>query len=392
MYIDQIAPVLYSTPWDIPFDQRIAMLRRGSPRAAYYYSTPDTSTFRYRAYNVAQSLAALQTGTGPSASWFTEADLDAMPRVLDSCDLLILCRNSLYTDRVARIAAMARARHRRILFDVDDLVFDQRYTHLVMDTLNQNMSDETVWNYWFSYIGRVAATFELCDGAIVTNGYLSEFAINYSRKPVRIIKNYLNREQQDLSARIWNVKHKTRWRRDGLVHIGYFSGSPSHDRDFQVAAPALARLMDRNPSVRLRIVGFLKLGANLARYSHRIETIPLQDFLNLQREKGFVEINIVPLQENQFTNCKSDLKWFEAAIVGTLTIASPTYAYSQAIAHGGNGWLSHAGNWEHVLADVVDNLDELRPRIAPRAREEALDRYGSGQQVADIAAALFESW
>lgn len=78
--------------------------------------------------------------------------------------------------------------------------------------------------------------------------------------------------------------------------------------------------------------------------------------------------------------------------MGTLTIASPTYAYSQAIAHGGNGWLSHAGNWEHVLADVVDNLDELRPRIAPRAREEALDRYGSGQQVADIAAALFESW
>lgn len=392
MYLGQIAPAAYSPPWDIPFDRRIAMLRRGTPRAAYFYAMPDTSTFRYRAYNVAQTLAALPCRSGASAAWFTAADFDVMPRVLDACDVLVLCRNSLYNDAVARIAAMARARGRPVLFDVDDLVFDRRYTHLLMDTLKQDTRDEAVLNYWFAYTARVAATFDLCDGAIVTNDHLAAQAMNWSGKPARVIPNYLNREQLDVSSRIWEAKEATHWRRDGLVHIGYFSGSPSHDRDFELVAPAIADLMDREPLVRLRVVGFLNTGNELNRHSHRIDTIPLQDFLNLQREKGATELNIVPLQENTFTHCKSDLKWFEAAVVGALTIASPTHAYQRVIEHGRNGWLAHAGAWRDLLSEVVQDLPALRADIAPRAREEALDRYGPDHQAARISAALFESW
>jgi len=39
-----------------------------------------------------------------------------------------------------------------------------------------------------------------------------------------------------------------------------------------------------------------------------------------------VEIVIAPLQENVFTNCKSELKYFEAAIVGTIPSYSPKRA------------------------------------------------------------------
>jgi hypothetical protein len=66
----------------------MAMLVSGSPRAAYFYEVPDTSTFRYRAYNVCQSLAAESRG-GPSASWFHCGDLDWIERVIDQCDVLI---------------------------------------------------------------------------------------------------------------------------------------------------------------------------------------------------------------------------------------------------------------------------------------------------------------
>jgi len=117
--------------------------------------------------------------------------------------------------------------------------------------------------------------------------------------------------------------------------------------------------------------------------------VPLQDFANLQREIGAVEVNLVPLQDNPFTNCKSELKWFEAAVVGTLTVASPTYAYSRIIDHGGNGWLAWSYTWETVLRDVLRDVDAHRAMLAPRARQEAQARYGWDRHGAIIEAALF---
>ena len=37
------------------------------------------------------------------------------------------------------------------------------------------------------------------------------------------------------------------------------------------------------------------------------------------------------MENNKFTNCKSELKFFEAAIAETVTVASPTFNYKNAI-------------------------------------------------------------
>ncbi len=365
---------------------------RGSPRAAYFYSVPDTSTFRYRAYNIAQALLPGAATGGASAAWFTAQDLDRMERVLNACDVLVLCRNSLYTDGIARLAAKARARNRRILFDVDDLVFDPAYAHLLVDTLGLDMRNPEVWNYWFAYIGRVGATFALCDGALVTNGYLAAHAAAWSGKPARILPNFLNSEQQAISDDIWQAKERMGWRRDGRMHLAYFSGSPSHNRDFSLVSGAIAEILDENPTIWLRVVGFLDPSSDLARHASRIETLPLQDFINLQREIGSIEINLVPLQQNAFTHSKSDLKWFEAAIVGALTVASPARAYRDLIEPGRNGWLAEGYGWKGILSEIVRHFDDWRAEVAPRARAEALERFGWNRQAATIEAALFGDW
>ena len=363
----------------------MAVLRAGSPRAAYFYARPDTSTFRYRAYNVSQALA--DHGRA-SAAWFTDEDVPGMAQVLDQADVLVLCRNSLYTDRVARVAALARARGRPVLFDVDDLVFDPRYIHLIMETLDQNTGDGAMLDHWFAYVGRVAATFALCDAALVTNAVLGARVTDCSGKPARIIPNALNREQQEVSGLVWDAKERTGWAGDGRVHLGYFSGSPSHNRDFGLVAGPIGRLMDRHPGLWLRVVGFLDHTPELERHRGRIETLPLQDFLNLQREMGAVEINLVPLQDNDFTNCKSELKWFEAAVVGSLTAATPTHAYRGAIDPGRTGWLARAHEWEaaldHILSDPGGHHDV---RLA--ARRDAARRFGWRHQAETIEAALF---
>jgi hypothetical protein len=392
MYKATIPPISYYTPWDLSFSERMSMLTRGSPRAAYFYSLPDTSTFRYRAYNVAQSLAGTTSRHRPSAAWFTANDFEQMGRVISVCDVLILCRNSLYNNKIAQIAAMARAQGRRILFDIDDLVFDPSYIHLLIDTLGQDMNNQAVWDYWFSYIGRIGATFSLTDGAIVTNNYLAERAEAWSGKPARVLPNFMNKEQLDVSDLIWQAKESTGWSRDNQIHLAYFSGSPSHNRDFSLIAETVADLMDEDERLHLKIVGFLDQNSALIRHESRIQSLPLQDFINLQREIGTVEINLVPLQDNPFTNCKSELKWFEAAVVGALTVASPTQAYQSIIKSGSNGWLASAHLWQQILKTILNEFEDVRGDITARARQEAYDRFGWSQQATRIESALFDEW
>ena len=61
----------------------------------------------------------------------------------------------------------------------------------------------------------------------------------------------------------------------------------------------------------------------------------------------------MPLQHNLFTNCKSELKYFEAAAIGTATIASPTFAFRHAIEDGVNGWLATAPYWEERIGAAL---------------------------------------
>ena len=90
--------------------------------------------------------------------------------------------------------------------------------------------------------------------------------------------------------------------------------------------------------------------------------------MNLQRLIAEVEINIAPLQDNLFTNCKSELKYFEAAITGTITVASPTYTFSRAIVDGGNSFLAAAYEWNAKLEAAL-GLVRQPSRYAEMAEE-----------------------
>jgi len=383
VFLHDVPAAEYSDPWALPFTDRFARLRQGSTRVAYYYHHLDNSTFRYRCYNMAQVLGALVPGV--SAAWFSAADADGLDRVVDAADILVICR-ARYTDRLNRMVHRARGLGRRVVYDIDDLVFDTDYAHLVMNTLAQEPTEEA-WEHWFAYFARLGATLKLCDRVIVTNDYLADRVRAFAAKDTRIVPNFLNREQLDLSRRIHDAKAASGYARDGHLHVGYFSGTPTHARDFEIIAPALARLLDAIPEMVLRLVGFLDPPPILDRHAARIERLPLLDFVNLQRAIGSTELNLVPLQDNAFTNCKSELKYFEAGIVGTVTIASPTFTYRAAIHDGQNGYLARAHEWEYKLACLTDRFGAYAG-VAEQAFEDSVARYAWTAQPPAIAAAL----
>lgn len=375
----------YVDPWDIPYEQRFRDLCAGRPRIAYFYEHPDTSTFRYRIYNMIQVLRAFGDGVG--AAFFCNADQANLDRVVDNADIIVICR-ARYNQHINRMITRARGQGKRVLFDVDDLVFDTGYTHLILKTLDQNIGHSEVWDHWFGWIGRIGATLKMCDGAITTNAFLAERLAEFSGLPVSIVPNFLNREQLLISDRIYSKKQASGFARTSELHVGYFSGTPTHNHDFAMIADDLAEVMAEHPFVRLRVVGFMEPKGSLAKLAERIEFYPLHDFINLQRLVSLMEINIVPLQDNIFTNCKSELKYFEAAAVGTVTVASPTHTYASAISHGQNGFLALNTDWRERLQEVI-GLVETYPQMAATARDAALDRYAWFHQYPAIAAAVF---
>jgi glycosyltransferase involved in cell wall biosynthesis len=384
-------PIPYRDPWTQIFEDRIAALSSRPRRIAYFYERPDTSTFRYRVFNMVEALAAAPE-LGISASWFHRGDLHRMDHFLDRADTLVICRTH-YNAAIGRLVARAKARGLPVLFDVDDLVFDVSHVHLLIDALDQDLEADATWENWFGWIGRIGATLRLCDRAITTNAFLARQIQRFAPElRAVVVPNFLNREQQATSFGLFEAKRRSGFARDGNIHIGYFSGTPTHNRDFAVVERALARLLDRDPRLVVRVVGFLEPRGELLRHRDRLETYPLQDFLNLQRLLAEVEVNIVPLQDNLFTNCKSELKYFEAAICGTLTIASPTFVFRRAISEGKNGFLACAHEWEAKLGAAIATLEESDgyAAIAERAFHHAESVYGWNRQARAIVDAVFQ--
>lgn len=87
--------------------------------------------------------------------------------------------------------------------------------------------------------------------------------------------------------------------------------------------------------------------------------MPYQNFVELQETISKVDINLVPLEDTIFTNCKSELKYFESSIVGTVSCMSPTYIYREIIKSGENGFLCSKGEWYEIIMKLyMKHIDE----------------------------------
>ncbi|MGY2736816.1 glycosyltransferase [Sphingomonas sp. UYP23] len=373
MFRSVVPPVEYEYPWVQPFSARLSAVRKGALKVAYFYEAPDNSTFRYRAFNMIEALNSASDTI--SASWFCKADWPNMDQVLAVIDILVICRTR-YDAMFARLIALARSRGCRVVYDTDDIVVDITMAHMILTDLDEDENNDLVWDHWFAYIGRLQNAMLACDSVIVTNPNLAKAVTRAGAKDTFVIPNFMNEDQISISNAVFDAKVENGFDRDDKISIGYFSGSPSHNRDFDIAASALADVMSRDDRIVVQLVGYMEARGPLKAFEDRVIHSKFTDFVNLQRLIGKTEVNIAPLQENAFTNCKSELKFFEAAIVGTNTIASPTYTMTSAIVDGENGYISGALEWASKLEAVVSTVGTAEyEKVALAARATAQQKY-----------------
>lgn len=367
-------------PWNIGIEKRLAILTgdASQKKIVYIYEAADTSTFRYRAFNMCQSLSYSKRYAG---SFFFEKELPIVAEYLDYVDLVIFVRTR-WSETMDGFFASIKKRNIRTLFDSDDLVFDIKALPLLMNTLNVDLSRPENYSYWFSYVSRLWLLGSMCDGLIGTNGFLAEKMSSIFKKPVFVINNFLNEQQIEISKYFFDEKNKKD--SQGPFTIGYFSGSPSHINDFKKIAPEILELLKAHDDINLEVVGFIEFPDYLKKYikAKRIIYKSLVDFLTLQKMVASVDVNVVPLVVNEFTNCKSELKFFESAIVGTITCASPIYSYKKSIRNGENGFLCNEGEWYSTIETIYKNKKDEAMILS--ANNYCLEKYSPKNQLFSI--------
>lgn len=297
-----------------------------------------------------------------------------------------------YTDTIGEFIAIAKEQNKTVLFDIDDLVIDTKYTDQIKYI--QQMSEQDRENYNSGVI-RMHKTLSLCDAAITTTeqlaeelrGYVPEVFINRNVASEKMVK--LSEEavyERDVlpflppdklsgrtkKKRSRQLREEAQKRKDsGVVRIGYFSGSITHNADIELILPALQAIMKRHENVQLVFAGEMDVPAELEPFQDRMIATPFVDWEKLPAMIADVDINIAPLEDTIFNRAKSENKWTEAALVKVPTIASRVGAFEKMIENGVTGLLCDGcDEWEEKLSELIEH-PETRKTIAENAHAYA---------------------
>lgn len=343
-----------------------------------FISGLEGDTRRYRCFH-AQEQLALQ---GIESGFRESHDQRLLVDVLDY-NLFVLHRVP-YSPLIGAVIDVAHLQGKPVIFDTDDLVFDvDMYEHIgFVDTLSVDEARK-----YRNDIERLVQTFQESDCILTTTRFLAEEA-NQRGKQTYVHRNVPSTEMVTLSERAF--AERSQREKDAIV-IAYFSGTGSHNRDFEVIAEPLLWVLENYPQVWLHISGHLDLGPAFSAFSTRIRRAPYVSWRELPRLIVKADINLVPLEEdNPFCQGKSENKFVEAGLVGVPTIASRVPAYEFAITEGENGLLAtSAEEWKNNLKLLLDEPAERR-RIGESARRTVYERYLPKQYAPKLVETLQE--
>jgi tetratricopeptide (TPR) repeat protein/SAM-dependent methyltransferase/uncharacterized protein YbaR (Trm112 family) len=321
--------------------------------------------------------AATAARAGAEVAWMGPDEIPARVVEIEEADAVIFWRAG-WDERVALGIDAARRGATKIVFDVDDLMVDPKIgrAELIDGIRTNNLTEEIVRDHF----ERMQATMRAADICTATTDELAAH-MRQAFMPTMVIPNGFDHaalEISRLAARRRRVQAD-----DELVRIGYAAGSRTHQRDFAQCVDAVARVLRENP--RCRLVVFrseqhildLDEFASLSGLTDQIEWRTLVPLQHLPNELARFDINLAPLEVgNPFCEAKSELKFFEAALAGVVTIASPTGPFRRAIRHAETGFLAGStAEWHDSLVRLIAD-PILRRRIAANARREILWKFG----------------
>ena len=276
----------------------------------------------------------------------------------------IIIYRSPISPELLRLCHLAKDYGKPVFFDIDDLVFDTVYTDQLSYTQGLNQVEKGNYDAGVRNYGYML---ENCDGAITSTNQLQEELKKY-QSTVLLNRNLASDELISISSQFLKDYSQV----SDVVKIGYFSGSISHNENFELIKPAIKQLLKKYSNVQLHIVGILDIPKDMKPFGNQIVTHDYVDWDKLPALISEVDINLAPLVDSIFNRAKSEIKWIEAALVKVPTVASKIGAFSDEVVDGGTGLLATDDEWFDKLESLVLSL-ELRQKLAESAYRAVLE-------------------
>jgi glycosyltransferase involved in cell wall biosynthesis len=273
------------------------------------------------------------------------------------------------------VDAIIRSRELGIatIYEVDDLIFDPEHYPSPMESYREQITPE---EYTGLVIGvpAFAHAMSLCEYGIASTPTLAaEMAKVVRSGRVFLHRNALGRRHEDEMLLAAPAAARDR------IVIFYGSGTKAHKEDFEeLIEPALIELVRRRGNrISIVTVGYISwTPAGRAIRDNIIQIEPTADieaYWNLLRT---ADINLAVLKPSLMADCKSEIKWLEAAMFGVPSVVSRTATFAEVIEDGVTGFLCEdVDDWIAVLDRLVRDA-HLRRRVGQAAQMAVQERYG----------------
>lgn len=284
---------------------------------------------------------------------------------------------------IQKLVKRARRLGKPVYYDIDDFIFEYDKIR------NLSFLQGKDYRNFERYSGDIKKAMSLCDGYLVSTETLKKEAkMSFPGKPV-----YVNRNVASMAMFICSIGHGKEERKvqnKERIYLGYFSGTKTHNEDFESIKDVILQIMRKNEQVYLLIGGQIQLPEEFDEVKTRIERFKFVVWRNLPRLIAKADINLMPLEHTTFHSCKSENKWMEAALVGAPTVAAWNEELERVISDGINGYLCKTdADWRANLQKLIDD-QKLRKKIADAAYEKVCKSYTTFQMEQDVLKALIK--
>jgi glycosyltransferase involved in cell wall biosynthesis len=178
--------------------------------------------------------------------------------------------------------------------------------------------------------------------------------------------------------------HPGREGRDDEVVIGWI-GSATTTHYLARVAPALARLAERYPQLKLKTVG----AGRVSLPDHvRVEQVDWSLEGEARALRTF-DVGLMPLDDDPWSRGKGGYKLLQYMATGIPCVASPVGVNRSIVVHGESGFLADdQEQWVASLARLIEDA-ALRRAMGVAGRRLAVERYSFDHYYPEVRDALF---
>lgn len=256
----------------------------------------------------------------------------------------------------------------KVFYDIDDPIFSKEIysANTSLDSLS-NYEKNQLLGSTDLYLNAMKEV----DNLILSTNYLGNEANKILNKNYFVWENFIDEEL--LSAIDMDYRKDDS---DDVV-IGYMSGSRAHDYDFKMAESGLLKILEQYPNTKLLVGGHAKLSKAFDEFekTSRILRFEFADYKTYISKLQNVDINLVPLEDNVFNECKSSIRYFEASLCKIPSVCTLVGQFEEAITTDKNGLLvNENNNWfEQIEKLVVDK--NLRTQMGEEAYKNVMENH-----------------